>query len=237
MTTFELTPPEPVDGRAAASLGRLGPAVQWLAATQGSWPAQAPRSVRRLVLDDTGETATAFDEGISLADEIADAGADLVVLSTTAEQSPGVVAIAALLDLEPVHAVGTASGADWAALTVAVRDGLRHARRHTRNPSTLLTELGSPALARATGVLAQSAVRRTGVVLDGSPLVCAAALLAGRLAPGAQVWWLAGQVPPNPAAARALAELSLVGLLDLSLALPAGGDLALSVLEQAVALP
>jgi len=236
MTTFDISPPEPVDGKAAASLGRLAPALQWLAGTQGTWPPRPPGPVRRLVLEDSGDLATAFDRGVAMADEIADSAVGLVVLSASAEQAAGVIAIAALLDLEPVHAVGTASGADWATLTVAVRDGLRRARRHARDPAALLDELGSPALAGLTGVLAQAAARHTAVLLDGSPLVCGAALAASRLAPGAPAWWLAGQVPPNPAAARALTEVGLVGLLDLGLALPAGGELALSVLEQAVAL-
>ena len=49
-----------------------------------------------------------------------------------------------------------------------------------------------------------------------------------------RAWWWAGQQPPNPAAARALIELSLPPLLDLGLALPLGAELALGVLLQSV---
>ena len=222
--------PLPAVGTADRALGRIGAALERLAATQGSWPPHPPRSVRRLVLGDQGSRET----GSSLADEIADSGAELVVLSCDADQVAGIVVVAALLDLEPVHAVGTVSTADWAALTVGVRTGLRATRSHVGDPVDLLEAVGSPALATATGLLAQCARRRTAVLLDGSPLVCGAALVAERLAPGAAAWWIAGQVPPNPAAARALADLDLVGLLDLQLALPLGADLALSVLLQAL---
>lgn len=222
--------PLPAVGTADRSLGRIGAALERLAATQGSWPPHPPRSVRRLVLTDEGSR----DAGSDLADEIADDGDDLVVLSCDADQVAGIVAVAALLDLEPVHAVGTVSGADWATLTVGVRTGLRATRSHVGDPVDLLDAVGSPALATAAGLLAQCARRRTAVLLDGSPLVCGAALVAARLAPGASAWWIAGQVPPNPAAARALADLDLVGLLDLQLALPLGADLALSVLLQAL---
>lgn len=216
-------------------LGRLGPALGWLAGAQGAWPPHPPTLVRRVLLDDPAGDG-ALEEGVALADALADDGVDLVVVSCgdPAGQVAGVVVAAALLDLEPVHAVGTTSARDWAALTTGVRDGLRATRAHVADPVDLLAAAGSPALSRAAGLLAQCAVRRTTVLLDGSSLVCGAALVAERLAPGGSTWWLAGQAPPNPAAARALADLDLPPLLDLQLALPLGGDLAASVLLRAV---
>ena len=227
-------PPEAV-GSADRALGRIGASLERLAATQGSWPPRTPSSVRRIVLTDSGRReAGSREAGTALADEIVDRGGDLVVLSCDADQVAGIVVAAALLALEPVHAVGTVPGADWAALTVGVRTGLRATRTHVGDPVDLLAAADSPVLSTAAGLLAQCARRRTPVLLDGSPLVCGAALVAERLAPGASAWWIAGQVPPNPAAARALVDLDLVGLLDLQLALPLGGDLALSVLLQAL---
>lgn len=213
-------------------LGRLGPALAWLAGAQGAWPPIAPTAVRRVVVSE-GLTRA---EGQAEADRLADGGADLLVLGAGGDQVAGLVVLSALLDLEPVQAVGTASGADWARLTTGVRDGLRTARMHVGDPDGLLKAVDSPPLARLTGLLAQSAVRRTPVVLDGAPLTAAAALLAERVAPGAPAWWLAGQVPPAPAARLGLADLGLVGLLDLGLDLPEGADLARCVLEQAVSL-
>ena len=53
------------------------------------------------------------------------------------------------------------------------------------------------------GFLAQAAVRRTPVILDGV-VVTAAALVANDLAPGAVNWWVAGHLSPEPAHALAL---------------------------------
>lgn len=212
-------------------LGRLGPALAWLSAAQGVWPPHAPAQVRRVLVTDGSR-----EDGMRQADELADGGCDLVVLSTDADPVPGLVALSALLDLEPVAAVGTSAGADWAALTTGVRDGLRGARMHVGDPDGLLTTIGSGALAQATGLLAQCAVRRTPVLLDGSATGAAAAVVAERLAPGAPQWWLPGQVPPAPAARQGLADLGLTGLLDLGLGGPAGAEMALGVLLQAIEL-
>ena len=241
MRPFHVATPEPLPPPDRA-LGRLGPFLLSLARTQGAWPPQLPQVVRRVAddaatFDASTGTEQAFEAGVLLADEMADTGVDLVLATGLRDQIAGIVAAAAILDLEPVAAVGTTSaGNDWVALTVGVRDGLRIARPYLGDPSTLLSDVGSLGLARLTGLLAQSAVRRTPVLLDGSPLVCAAALIAERVAPGGNQWWLAGQAPPNPAAAGALADLALVPLLALDLALPIGADLALAVLTQAVDL-
>ncbi len=226
----------PVDRALLGRMGRLGPALVWLATAQGAWPPHLPRTVRRVVVDGSGAAEDAFEQGARLGDEIADAGGDLLVLGADADQVAGVVVAAALLNLEPVQAVGTARDDAWTALIVGVRDGLAAARVHLGDPEGLLQAVASPALSRLTGLLAQSAVRRTPVVLDGSPLVCAAALVAERLAPGAAVWWSAGQASPNPAAQQALSKLGLRPLLDLGLGLACGADLAWSVLEKAVGL-
>jgi len=231
---FPVEAPPALDAPLRVDLGRLGPALRWLAAVQGAWPPYVPAVVRRVVVDDGGDTGGVIEEGAGLADELADSGVQLVVVSSTADPVAGVMLAAALLDLEPVHAVGTSAAPDWAALTIGVRDGLRAARAHDRDPVALLAASTSPGLGRMAGLLAQSAARRTPVLMDGSPLVCGAGLAAEQLAPGAAAWWLAGQQPPNPAARRALNDLRLTPLLDLALALPLGGDLALSVLEQAV---
>lgn len=228
--------PAPVDRALLRRMGRLGPALVWLATAQGGWPPQLPHTVRRVVVDGAGAAEDAFEEGVRLADDIADAGGDLLVLGADADQVAGVVVAAALLNLEPVQAVGTAVDDAWISLTVGVRDGLRSTRTHLDDPAGLLKSVASPALSRLTGLLAQSAVRRTPVVLDGSPLVCAAALLAERLAPGAVAWWSAGQAPPNPAAQQALSRLGLRPLLDLGLGLACGADLAWSLLAQSVGL-
>jgi nicotinate-nucleotide--dimethylbenzimidazole phosphoribosyltransferase len=219
--------PAPVEGGDPAA-GRLEPALQQLAACQGSWPPRRPASVPVLL-----DAAGSLDDGVALADDLIDRGADLLLALGAGDGVDGLLVAAALLDLEPVRAVGTAPGTDWVRQTVAVRDGLRVARPHRGNPASLLEAVAAGAVARGAGLLAQAASRRTLVLLDGSTSVAAAALCAARMAPGAHTWWLAGTAPPVPAAAEAHRELQLRPLLDLGLAGPAGGAIALSVLEQA----
>jgi nicotinate-nucleotide--dimethylbenzimidazole phosphoribosyltransferase len=78
----------------------------------------------------------------------------------------------------------------------------------------VLRVAGGADLAVLAGFLAQAAVRRTPVLLDGLVAV-AAGLLADGLAPGAREWWLLAQRSPEPAAARAAEHLELTPLLDL----------------------
>ena len=86
------------------------------------------------------------------------------------------------------------------------------------------------------GFLAQAAVRRTPVLLDGV-VVTAAALVADRLAPGAKAWWQAGHLSTEPAHAVALQRLQLTPILDLGMRLGegSGAAVALPVLRAAVA--
>jgi nicotinate-nucleotide--dimethylbenzimidazole phosphoribosyltransferase len=69
--------------------------------------------------------------------------------------------------------------------------------------------------------LAQAAVRRTPVILDGV-MVGAAAMLAEELAPGAREWWVAGHRSVEPAHELVLEHLELVPVLDLQLRLGEG---------------
>ena len=234
MTPWEPVLPPPAVPGGAPGTGRLEPALQWLARCQGAWPPRRPLAAQRVDVD--GSSGGSLQSGAARADAAADAGVDLLVVRGSGDQAPGVLVAAVLLDLEPVRAVGTAVAAGWTALTVAVRDGIRTARAHRTDPEALLEATGATAVAELAGLLAQASTRRTPVLLDGSALTAAAALVAGRLAVGAQAWWLAGQSPPNPAARAVHTDLRLAPLLDLRLGLPAGADLAADVLAAATAL-
>jgi nicotinate-nucleotide--dimethylbenzimidazole phosphoribosyltransferase len=95
---------------------------------------------------------------------------------------------------------------------------------------------GGADLAAMAGFLAQAAVRRTPVLLDGV-VVAAAALVADELAPGARAWWQAGHRSTEPAHALALQRLDLEPILDLGMRLGegSGAAVALPVLRAAVA--
>lgn len=179
------------------------------------------------------ETDAAITAGKSIVDEEVDAGADLLVAgdmgigNTTAAS----VLIAALTGSEPVAVVGRGTGIDdvtWMRKTAAIRDALRRAKPVTAEPVALLRTVAGADIAAMAGFLAQAAVRRTPVVLDG--LVSgAAALVAEELAPGARAWWVAGHRSTEPAHQLVLEQLDLEPLLDLKMRLGEGTGAAAAI--------
>ena len=167
------------------------------------------------------EARRALDLGRALADEEVDAGTDLLVPGAlgVGATTPASVIVAALTGAEPVAVVGRGGGLDdagWMRKAAAVRDALRRARPHIRDPHALLRVVGGADLGVLAGLLAQAAARRTPVLLDGL-VVGAAALLADELAPGARAWWRYAQRSTEPAMALAAERLELVPLVDLGL--------------------
>jgi nicotinate-nucleotide--dimethylbenzimidazole phosphoribosyltransferase len=164
-------------------------------------------------------TDRAVAVGRALVDEEVDAGADLLVPGAlgVGATTPASVLVAAVTGAEPVAVVGRGSGIDdetWMRKAAAVRDALRRVRPHVRDPMAVLRVAGGADLAVLAGFLAQAAVRRTPVLLDGLVTV-AAGLVADELAPGARAWWLLAQRSPEPASAQAAEHLELTPLLDL----------------------
>lgn len=172
------------------------------------------------------ETEAAVRAGMRAADAEVDEGADVLVAAEIGSgvTTPAATLVAALTDTEPVAVVGRGSGIDdtaWMRKATAVRDALRRCRPVTGEPLGLLRTAGGADLAAMAGFLAQAAVRRTPVVLDGLPST-AAALLAEELAPGARSWWLAAHRAAEPAQVVALEHLDLEPVLDLEIRLGAG---------------
>jgi nicotinate-nucleotide--dimethylbenzimidazole phosphoribosyltransferase len=172
------------------------------------------------------EAERAFAVGRALADEEVDAGADLLVPASlgVGATTPAATLVAALTGSEPVAVIGRGSGIDdagWMRKAAAVRDALRRARPHVRDPLALLRVAGGADLAALTGFCVQAALRRTPVLLDGL-VVGTAALLAEELAAGARQWWLATQRSPDPAMALVEQHLGLSPLLDLGVRLGDG---------------
>ncbi|TVT53683.1 nicotinate-nucleotide--dimethylbenzimidazole phosphoribosyltransferase [Amycolatopsis rhizosphaerae] len=188
------------------------------------------------------EVIAALRAGIALADAEIDAGADLLAAGDlgVGVGTPSSVLIAALTGSEPVAVVGRGSGIDdtaWMRKAAAIRDALRRARAVLADPVALLRTAGGADLAAMTGFLAQAAIRRTPVLLDGLA-AAAAALVAEELAPGARSWWLAAHRCAEPAHRLALEHLGLEPVLDLHIRLGqgAGALTALPVLTMAVRL-
>lgn len=187
------------------------------------------------------EVVQAIDAGRAIADEEVDAGADLLIAGDMGigNTTPATTLIAALTDSEPVAVVGRGTGIDdagWARKTAAIRDALYRTRRLSADPVALLRICGGADLAAMTGFLAQAAVRRTPVLLDGV-VVTAAALAAEKLAPGAKLWWRAGHRSTEPAHTLALRRLELNPIVELDMRLGEGSGavVALPILRAAVA--
>jgi nicotinate-nucleotide--dimethylbenzimidazole phosphoribosyltransferase len=179
------------------------------------------------------EAETAFRNGIAIADEEVDAGADLLIPGElgVAGTTVAAVLVAAVTDSEPVKVIGRGSGIDdraWMRKVVAIRDALRRARPFAGAPLTLLAVAGGADVAAMTGFLSQAAVRRTPVLLDGV-LSTAAALVASSIVPDAAAWWRAAHRSTEPAHSIALRHLGLEPVLDLGIRAGEGAG-ALAVL-------
>ncbi|MFL6138282.1 MAG: nicotinate-nucleotide--dimethylbenzimidazole phosphoribosyltransferase [Frankiaceae bacterium] len=186
------------------------------------------------------EAERAVALGRALANEEVDAGADLLVPGDMgiANTTPATVLTALLTGSEPHTLVGRGTGIDdaaWVRKAAAVRDAARRGRPHVAAPVALLAAVGGADIAAMAGFLAQAALRRTPVVLDGV-VSAAAALVADRLAPGAADWWIAGHRSTEPAQRAALEVLDKEPLLDLGMRLGEGSGalLAVPILQAAV---
>ena len=177
--------------------------------------------------------------GMAIADTEADKGTQLLLLGDLGRGLTTVAAavIGSICGIEPVKVVGWGSGigdSAWRVKTGAIRDAMYRVRDDRADAHRVLRRIGSPDLAVLTGILAQSAVRRTPVLIDGLG-VAAAALCAQILAPGAAAWWVAGSLSEEPAHLPALKALHLEPLLSVGIGTGQGlgAVLALPLLRQA----
>jgi nicotinate-nucleotide--dimethylbenzimidazole phosphoribosyltransferase len=182
-----------------------------------------------------------IEAGITLADELANRGVNVVVLgelgigNTTAASALH----ARLLGVSPETVCGPGTGLDPAGVH---RKARVVARALEANPDSgdgvdALAALGGFEIAVLTGVAIGAAARRVVVVLDGF-VVCAAALVAAALAPASVRAMVASHVSTEPGHVLGLRSLGLEPLLALRLRLGegTGGALALPVLRAARAI-
>ncbi|MCK7636608.1 nicotinate-nucleotide--dimethylbenzimidazole phosphoribosyltransferase [Corynebacterium pygosceleis] len=196
-------------------------------------PDRVRRSCGAIDVEDAmtaAETAQAIQVGTRIADREIDSGADLLIAGDLGigNTTPSAVLIGLATGTEPVVVVGRGSGIDdegWKRKTAAVRDAMFRARDLKHDPVAVLRAVSSPDITAMAGFLAQAAVRRTPVILDGV-VVTAAALWAERLAPGAAEWWMAGHRSVEPAHGIALAHLGKQPILDLGMRLGEGSGAA-----------
>lgn len=186
------------------------------------------------------EARKAIAAGRAIVDDLVDSGADLLIAGEMGigNTTPAAILVGTLTRHEPVEVVGRGTGIDdsgWMRKTAAIRDGMRRGRRYIHDPLALVAAVGGADIAAMAGFLAQAAVRRTPVILDGV-VVTAAALVAAELAPGAVSWWVAGHRSVEPAHTFALEHLDLEPILDLRMRLGEGSGalMALPVVSSSV---
>ncbi|WP_432055283.1 nicotinate-nucleotide--dimethylbenzimidazole phosphoribosyltransferase [Streptomyces sp. bgisy022] len=189
------------------------------------------------------EAEAAFRAGMTVADEEADSGTDLVVLGDVSVGGTTVagVLVAALCGTDASVVTGRGGLAiddlAWMRKCAAIRDALRRARPVLGDQLRLLATVGGADFAALTGFLLQAAVRRMPVLLDGV-VTTACALVGQRVAFRAPDWWLAAHDSGEPGQAKALDRMALEPLLThgVTVGEGTGGLLALPLVQAAAAL-
>lgn len=190
--------------------------------------------------------ADTFDRAVSLgaqiADQEVDAGTDLIVPGDVGVANTTVAAavFGALTHTEPAVAIGRGSGINdevWKVKVAAVRDAMFRARGFSDDVPRVLRAISAPDFVTLVALIAQSAVRRTPVLIDGA-YVALAAYVAERLAPGTRHWLLAAQLSPEPCHAGCVQALDLTPILalDMSTGQATGALLALPLVNAAAEL-
>jgi nicotinate-nucleotide--dimethylbenzimidazole phosphoribosyltransferase len=175
--------------------------------------------------------------GWSLADEVVDAGGDLIILGSCSPGGDGVAAaiVSRLTGAEIATLLARITGPDgsiddgsWMLRCAAARDALHRVRRVDLMAKTLLCELGGADFAIAVGAILGATARRTPVLLDG-PVAVAAALLARDLGSQSRLWLLLPDHCGHPTTKSAADVLGLNPLLDLKTGLGEGAATLLSL--------
>jgi nicotinate-nucleotide--dimethylbenzimidazole phosphoribosyltransferase len=179
------------------------------------------------------ETRAALNAGAAVAAEEIAAGAQLLVSGDMGigNTTPAAALIAASLGVPAADVTGRGTGIDEAALSHKidlVQTALDRVGERGDDPIDTLTALGSPDIAAAAGFMVAAAEAGIPVLLDGLISV-ASALMAERLAPGAQAWFAAGHRSTEPAQALALEKLGLDPVLDLGMRLGEGSGAVAAV--------
>jgi nicotinate-nucleotide--dimethylbenzimidazole phosphoribosyltransferase len=251
--------------RTSGAYGRLGDLAIWLAAVQGQWPPEpitrpvlillgdgappaplvelAAAHLRSIPDDDVpADVGEALARGSEIASAEIDAGADLVLLASSADPLPAIAATAVLTNSEVAAMIGHGPGLtdrDWMRACASVRDAARSARPYAGKIVEMLDALASPSLAAAAGILTEASARRTGVVLD-DVVAAAAGLIGQRISYRTARWCSAAQRSPEPAYGAALERLRLTPVVDYGMAGGSGdrtGVGALLALSQLGAVP
>jgi nicotinate-nucleotide--dimethylbenzimidazole phosphoribosyltransferase len=231
--------------------GRLAGLAAWLCGVQGQCP---PRPLAQVQVVSFGgpsghtdsplltgpaqhvdvppetDSSEAFAWGRQLADQLIDAGADLLIPVAAAPIAAATLT-AALRDLSAVEVIAPDLGLTeqaWSEAVTTIRDRLYRAAGDVTDPLRALPACGSAEASAITGLVIQSALRRTPVILDGRlPLACAMA--ARSLVEDAGHWWLVAGQPAVFSSQLAVQQLLAEPVLELGVELEDGTGALLAV--------
>jgi nicotinate-nucleotide--dimethylbenzimidazole phosphoribosyltransferase len=241
--------PQEVTAQMLANFASGGSAVCVLAREAGI----ELRVVDRGVGTPTGNIATGpamnrddgvahVEQGIALADELAEDGVDAVALGEMGigNTTSASALVAALLNAAPASVCGRGTGLDDEGLARkvdVVERALKTNRVDPDDPIAALAALGGFEIAFLSGLVLGGAANRQVVVLDGF-ITAAAALVATRLAPASADALIASHVTTEPGHRAVLNALDLEPVLDLGLRLGEGSGavLVLPLLRASLAI-
>ena len=177
------------------------------------------------------QVLAAIEVGITVADDLVDEGADLLVTGDMgiANTTPAAALVAALTGAPADGVTGRGTGIDDVTLalkTEVVGDAADRVRGN--DALDVLAAVGGLEHAALTGFVLAGAARRIPVLIDGL-IAVSAAVVAAALAPAAVGYWVAGHRSAEPGASIGLDHLGLVPLLDLGLRLGEGSGAVLAV--------
>ncbi|WP_342320073.1 nicotinate-nucleotide--dimethylbenzimidazole phosphoribosyltransferase [Corynebacterium mayonis] len=167
------------------------------------------------------EFAAAVDHGKRLADREIDAGADLLIAGDVGVGNTTIAATVygALTRTEPVAVIGRGSGIDdetWKRKVCVIRDAMFRVRNFREDLSRVLAAISAPDFVALTAFIAQSAVRRTPVLVDAT-YTSVATYVAERLAPGTRDWVKVVQLSAEPSHTGAIQALGTTPVLALDI--------------------
>jgi nicotinate-nucleotide--dimethylbenzimidazole phosphoribosyltransferase len=175
----------------------------------------------------------AIGHGVEVADELAGDGVDVVALGEMGigNTTSAAAVTCALLGRAPAEVSGPGTGLDEAGVARkrdVVARMLAHNRPDPADPLGVLAAVGGFEIGLLAGVALGTAKHHGIVVLDGF-ISSAAALVAARLAPAANAYFVAAHLSPEPGHAAVLDALGLAPLLELELRLGEGTGAALAL--------
>ncbi|MEV2242678.1 nicotinate-nucleotide--dimethylbenzimidazole phosphoribosyltransferase [Micromonospora sp. NPDC049891] len=186
------------------------------------------------------EARAAVEVGITIAGELVDAGAGILLTGDMgiANTTPAAALVAAFTGVDAAEATGRGTGVDdptYQHKIEVVRAALRRHDPDPTDPLGALAAVGGLEHAALAGFILGAAARRVPVLLDGV-IAVSAALAAAAFAPDSVAAMVAGHRSAEPGATVALRRLGLTPLIDLGLRLGEGTGalLALPVVTGAV---